>query len=84
MVTVIKITLSKPMLHQELARQIAGGSHAIFGVMIESFLVEGQQAVVDGKALTYGQSITDACVNLTTSESMLEVLANSVKQRRQA
>ncbi|NMP31541.1 3-deoxy-7-phosphoheptulonate synthase [Thalassotalea sp. M1531] len=74
----------QPIVGEELANQIAKGSTAIFGVMIESFLVEGRQEVIDGKAETYGQSITDACVNFSTSEQMLEVLASAIKQRRKA
>ncbi|REL35514.1 3-deoxy-7-phosphoheptulonate synthase [Thalassotalea euphylliae] len=72
----------QPMVAQDIAMQIAGGSTAIFGVMIESFIVEGRQEVIDGKAKTYGQSITDACINFSTSEDVLAVLADAVKKRR--
>jgi len=65
-----------------LAEQISQGDQAIFGVMIESFLVAGQQSVEPGKPLTYGQSITDACIDLNTSEEILSILANSVATRR--
>lgn len=67
---------------KSLADQITDGSHHIFGVMIESFIVEGNQSVTPDKPLTYGQSITDACVNLETSENMLMLLANAVTSRR--
>lgn len=67
---------------RSIAKQVAEGSKNISGVMIESFLVEGNQKVVDGKATTYGQSITDACVNLSTSEEMLALLAESVAKSR--
>ena len=66
---------------RSIAKQVAEGSKNISGVMIESFLVEGNQKVVDGQPLVYGQSITDACVNLSTSEEILEILASAVKQR---
>ena len=59
---------------REIAKQRQSGSTGVFGVMIESFLVEGNQQVVADKPLTYGQSITDACVNLGQSEEILEVL----------
>lgn len=72
----------QPIVADDLAEQIAQGSNAIFGVMVESFLVAGQQSVVNGKAEVYGQSITDACVDMTTSEKMLEVLAKAVQKRR--
>lgn len=67
---------------KSLAEQITGGSHHIFGVMIESFIVEGNQSVSIDKPLTYGQSITDACVNLNTSAEILALLANAVSSRR--
>jgi 3-deoxy-7-phosphoheptulonate synthase len=49
--------------------------------MIESFLEEGNQAVKEGTPLTYGKSITDACVDLTASDDILALLADSVKTR---
>ncbi|MDO4698115.1 MAG: 3-deoxy-7-phosphoheptulonate synthase AroG [Pasteurellaceae bacterium] len=67
----------------DVCQQIASGSHFISGVMIESHLVEGRQDLVDGKALTYGQSITDACIGWEDSQKVLFQLANAVKQRRQ-
>ena len=61
----------------DVARQIEGGG-PIFGVMVESFLVDGRQDVEPGKPLVYGQSVTDACVGLETTERILETLARSV------
>ena len=50
------------------------------GVMIESHLVEGNQKLnPDLSKLTYGQSVTDACINFSTTEVLLEELAESVK-----
>jgi len=66
---------------QSLAEQIQQGNQSVFGVMVESFLVEGNQKVVEKQPLVYGQSITDACINLDTSEEILAVLANAVKTR---
>ena len=67
---------------KSLAQQIGHGDKALFGVMIESFIVAGQQQVIKGQALVYGQSITDACVNLETSEEILSVLAAAIKGKR--
>ncbi|ASP49538.1 3-deoxy-7-phosphoheptulonate synthase [Cognaticolwellia beringensis] len=64
-----------------LAEQISAGNQSIFGVMIESFMVPGNQKVVANQPLVYGQSITDACIDLETSEEILTVLANSIKVR---
>jgi 3-deoxy-7-phosphoheptulonate synthase len=66
---------------RSLAQQINAGDKSIFGVMIESFLESGNQKVIEGKPLTYGQSITDACIDLTVSEEILALLAESVKRR---
>ncbi|KAK3828297.1 MAG: 3-deoxy-7-phosphoheptulonate synthase [Benniella sp.] len=68
----------------DLANQIRAGDRSIVGLMIESNLVEGRQDVgPEGKdALTYGQSITDACVSWEDTVKMLEDLADAVKVRR--
>lgn len=67
---------------RSLAEQIAQGEQSIFGVMIESFIEAGNQAVKPGTPLIYGQSITDACVDLHVSEEILALLADAVKQRK--
>jgi 3-deoxy-7-phosphoheptulonate synthase len=67
----------------EIADQIAGGAGAIVGVMLESFLVGGRQDLKEGVALTYGQSITDACMDWERSVSVLERLAAAVRARRE-
>jgi 3-deoxy-7-phosphoheptulonate synthase len=71
---------------KDLAAQIAQGSSSVFGVMVESHLVEGAQKFTPGKddvaALTYGQSITDACLGWDDSGEVLEVLSQAVQQRR--
>ena len=67
---------------REVARQIAAGSDKIFGVMIESHLVEGRQDLVEGKLLTYGQSITDSCIGWEDSEKVLQELSDAVAAKR--
>jgi 3-deoxy-7-phosphoheptulonate synthase len=66
----------------DIADQIADGNKAIVGVMLESFLVEGRQNLVPGETLTYGQSITDACIDWEDTVSALERLASAVEARR--
>jgi 3-deoxy-7-phosphoheptulonate synthase len=66
----------------DIARQVAGGEQRIVGVMIESNLVAGRQDVVPGKPLTYGQSITDGCIDLATTADVLKQLADAVTTRR--
>ncbi|MBD1558058.1 3-deoxy-7-phosphoheptulonate synthase AroG [Vibrio sp. S9_S30] len=66
----------------DVCAQVAGGENAVFGVMIESHLVEGRQDLVDGKATTYGQSITDACIGWDDTEKVLRQLSDAVEARR--
>ena len=67
----------------EIGAQIAAGDGRILGVMIESNLVEGRQDLKPGRALTFGQSITDGCLGWETSVSLLERLAQAVAARRE-
>ena len=66
----------------DIGRQIAGGERRIVGVMIESHLREGRQDLVPGSALTFGQSITDACLGWSDSVQALEILSQSVEAAR--
>ena len=59
----------------------ARGDQRIFGAMIESNLVAGQQKVVAGQELTYGQSITDACMGWEDTVDVLHRLADAVAIR---
>lgn len=68
----------------DIAAQVARGNHDVFGVMLESNLVEGRQNVVEGQPLTYGQSITDACMDWDATSELLDTLAEAVKSRRAA
>ncbi|HWC27409.1 MAG TPA: 3-deoxy-7-phosphoheptulonate synthase [Solirubrobacteraceae bacterium] len=74
----------QPAVAAEIAEQVAAGARAIIGVMLESFLVGGRQDVADGTALTYGQSITDACMDWEATVDVLDGLAASVRRRRAA
>ncbi len=73
----------QPDVVANLAGQIAGGNEAIVGVMLESFLVAGNQSLGSGD-LVYGQSITDACMDWETTVLTLDRLAGAVEQRRRA
>lgn len=72
----------QPDVLADVARQIAGGDHRIVGVMVESHLVGGRQSLVAGQPLTYGQSITDGCIDWNTTVAVLERLAAAVERRR--
>ncbi|MBW8183378.1 3-deoxy-7-phosphoheptulonate synthase AroG [Shewanella nanhaiensis] len=70
------------LVGEDVAGQLSKGDKAIFGVMIESNLIEGRQDYIQGEPLCYGQSITDACIGWNDTESLLETLNQSVKARR--
>jgi 3-deoxy-7-phosphoheptulonate synthase len=72
----------QPAVAADVAGQIAAGDTSIVGVMIESFLVAGRQDLVPGGELTYGQSITDGCIDWNTTVEVLEGMAESVRTRR--
>ena len=62
-----------------VADQVRQGSTSVLGVMLESNLVAGNQKLpADLSQLAYGQSITDACIDLSTTEQLLEQLAAAV------
>ena len=70
----------------EVAQQLRAGSSQLMGVMLESHLVAGSQKIPSDLAqlqrasLTYGQSITDACIDLATTAAALDTLAQAVAQ----
>jgi 3-deoxy-7-phosphoheptulonate synthase len=66
----------------DVAGQISKGEKRIIGVMIESSLVGGSQKLAQGKPLTYGQSITDACIGWDETRELLHGLAAAVNAGR--
>jgi 3-deoxy-7-phosphoheptulonate synthase len=69
---------------ESLAEQLTGGQHGVAGVMLESFLVAGNQKPGDPATLTYGQSVTDACMDIEMTASALDTLATAVQARRRS
>ncbi len=67
----------------DVASQISRGETRIFGVMLESHLIAGRQDIVKGVEPTYGQSITDACINIEDGFALLQTLSKAVQERRQ-
>ena len=74
----------QPIVAHDIAAQVAQGEGGIFGVMMESFIVDGRQDLRDRAALVYGQSVTDACMSWEATVPVLEALAESVRTRRGA
>jgi 3-deoxy-7-phosphoheptulonate synthase len=74
----------QPLVARDVAAQVAQGEGGICGVMMESFLVEGRQDLVDKARLVYGQSVTDACMGWEQTVPVLAELAAAVRARREA
>ncbi|GAA2574196.1 3-deoxy-7-phosphoheptulonate synthase [Winogradskya consettensis] len=72
--------LRQPIVADDIAGQLEAGQHGIRGVMLESFLVPGRQDL--GGDLTYGQSVTDACMGWDPTVEVLERLAAASAKRR--
>ena len=81
-----KIHTNQPKVAGSVAQQVAEGEHAIRGVMIESNLKEGKQTLKPGvthpSQLQYGVSVTDACIDISTTSAVLNDLALAVQKRR--
>jgi 3-deoxy-7-phosphoheptulonate synthase len=74
----------QPIVCRDVAAQIAAGNPDIIGVMLESNLVAGAQKLIPGQPLTYGQSITDACIDWNQTYPLLKELAAATRTRRES
>jgi 3-deoxy-7-phosphoheptulonate synthase len=72
----------QPEVARDIAAQVAAGERGIMGVLMESFLVDGRQEMTDPSNLTYGQSITDACMGWEMTAPLLGELAAAARARR--
>lgn len=72
----------QPAVARDIATQLAGGQSGIVGVLMESFLEDGNQNLTDGADLVYGQSVTDACMGWEMTVPVLQKLAEAVRERR--
>ena len=61
----------QPLVFADVVHQVIGGNRSIVGAMIESNLEWGNQPLVERAKLRYGMSITDACIDWTTTEKAL-------------
>ena len=69
----------QPLVVQSVAEQRKAGGTIAMGIMVESFLEEGRQELTTKQALTYGKSITDACISWPTTVTVIEDLARALK-----
>ncbi|MGI8870862.1 MAG: 3-deoxy-7-phosphoheptulonate synthase [Mycobacteriales bacterium] len=74
----------QPAVVRDVASRVAAGDHTLAGMMLESFLVAGRQDLdpADPGRLTYGQSITDACLAWDETADLLGELATAATRRR--
>ncbi|MDD3353547.1 3-deoxy-7-phosphoheptulonate synthase [Zoogloea sp.] len=62
----------QPLVMRDVAHQIREGNQSIVGLMIESNIEAGNQPIpADLSQLRYGCSVTDACVDWSTTEAMI-------------
>ena len=73
---------NQPGVVDTVAQQVESGDGRIGGIMVESHLIAGRQDLVPGRPLVYGQSITDGCIDWSTSLQVLERLARAAASRR--
>jgi 3-deoxy-7-phosphoheptulonate synthase len=72
----------QPQVAENIAQQLEQGNATIFGLMMESHLVAGRQDLKPNCPLTYGQSITDACLSWEETVPVIHRLAAAVRKRR--
>ncbi|MFK7996418.1 MAG: 3-deoxy-7-phosphoheptulonate synthase [Granulosicoccus sp.] len=71
----------QPLVARNVAAQLAEGSESIIGIMLESHLNAGNQSLKDPADLAYGVSITDACIDWDTTESLMKTLYDTLEKR---
>jgi 3-deoxy-7-phosphoheptulonate synthase len=73
----------QPLVMRDVVHQIREGNRSVVGLMVESFIEPGNQAIPeDLSKLKYGCSVTDACIGWDTTVEVLHNLAHAVGQRR--
>lgn len=73
----------QPLIASQIGERIAAGERVVVGLMLESHLVGGRQDCAPGRAMTYGQSITDSCLSWNATVPVLDDLAAAVRRRRE-
>lgn len=69
----------QPLVAEDIMRQIQAGNKSVIGLMLESFLEEGNQSAdLTRDEMKYGLSITDACISWDTTENLLKKLASNL------
>jgi 3-deoxy-7-phosphoheptulonate synthase len=71
----------QPVVAADLCNQLEAGQPALRGMMLESHLLGGKQALGPRESLRYGQSITDACLSLEDTVPVIDGLAAALRRR---
>ncbi|MFM7919858.1 MAG: 3-deoxy-7-phosphoheptulonate synthase, partial [Planctomycetaceae bacterium] len=75
----------QPQVWSDVIGQRAAGNSEIVGLMLESNLLEGAQALgADPAKLQYGVSITDGCISLETTVQLLRSARETLKSGRRS
>lgn len=75
----------QPLVMRDVVHQVREGNRSVVGLMVESFLEAGNQPIpADLTQLRYGCSVTDACVDWSTTEDMLRGAHELLKSCRPA
>ena len=70
----------QPEVFDDVVKQIAAGNKSIMGVMLESNIHAGNQAIPeDLSLLRYGVSVTDGCIDWATTETSLRQARATLK-----
>lgn len=79
-----KNPVNQLVVAEDIAKQLIQGETGILGVMVESHLLLGKQDILEDKsAMTYGQSVTDACLAWEDSRRLAETLAEAMVKQKQ-
>ncbi len=71
----------QPLVMDNIANQILEGNQSIIGLMVESNIGPGNQKISSNlDDLTYGVSVTDACIDWETTEKTLKDMAAKVAE----
>ena len=71
----------QPLVMADVVNQVRLGNQSLVGMMIESNIVAGNQSIPEDLShLRYGCSVTDACVDWETTETMIRDAARLLRE----
>jgi 3-deoxy-7-phosphoheptulonate synthase len=69
----------QPLVAENVANQIVEGNKSIIGIMIESNIEAGNQKIKESLSeMTYGVSVTDACIDWAATETLLTNMSKKI------